>query len=320
MAQVSFVQDLTFLLFLIRERESTTGNRKGIIYEANERLDALMRAGLNTSRYEAKKARREAGERLWAYSDGVIHSHGTRNAYQQHVMAFIQWARSNYEVRRLSVLDERAGVLATEYLNERLDAGKSPYTLQAERAALRLFFSDRQLAGQVSIPERKGENITRSRKPTVRSREFQPANWQSLISFLRATGLRDNEVKLLQVEDIMDSGPTTGGPEITIKKGHAKGGRPRQVPVLPGHEGDVLPLREGRDPLEQVFPRIPSRLHAQEHRRAYAQAYYQHLSGRELPPTNRRLKRSDYDEAAVLQVSQALGHNRKDVVLRNYLR
>ena len=133
-------------------------------------------------------------------------------------------------------------------------------------------------------------------------------------------GLRDQELKRLQVEDILEYGETTGGPEITVKKGHAKGGRPRQVPILPGHEHDVLPLREGRDPKELVFARIPSRLHAQEHRRAYAQAYYQCLSGRELPPTNRRLRRSDYDEAAVLQVSEALGHSRKDVILRHYLR
>jgi integrase len=279
-----------------------------------------MQAGLGESRFEAKKARREAGERLWAFSDGKIHSHGTRNAYQQHVMAFIQWARSNHGVRRLSILDERADELATEYLSERLVAGKSPYTLQAERSAFRIFFDNRLLAESVVIPERKGENITRSRRPTKRSREFQPANWQHIIKFLQATGLRDAEVKRLQVEDILEHGPATGGPEITIKKGRAKGGRPRQVPVLPGREQDVLPLRVGRDPQELVFPRIPSRLHPQQYRRAYAQAYYQHLSGRPLPPTDRRLKPSDYDKAAVLQVSQALGHNRRDVVLRNYLR
>ncbi|GLV54397.1 hypothetical protein KDH_12440 [Dictyobacter sp. S3.2.2.5] len=296
------------------------GNRKGIIYEANERLDALMHEGLNTSRYAAKKARREAGESLWAFSDGVIRSHGTRNTYQQHVMAFIQWARSNYEVRRLEVLDRRADELATEYLNEHLDAGKSPDTLQTERSALRLFFRIRLLAECVCIPERKRENITRSRKTTIREQQFQPANWAPLIAFIQATGLRANELRQLQVEDILVYGPTTGGPEITIKKGHAKGGRPRQVPVLPGHETDVLPLLDGRNPQDLVFPRIPSRLHPQKYRRAYAQAYYRHLSGRELPPTHRRLRRSDYDEEAVLRVSRALGHNRKDVVLRNYLR
>ncbi len=273
---------------------------------------------MGESRFDAKKERREAGEKIWSFSDGKFHSHGTRNSYQQHILTFIQWARATHAVRRLDVLDQRADELATEYLSDRLTQGKSPSTLKTERAALRFFFDNRDLASQVDLPARKREDITRSRKPTIRAREFQPANWPHLIKFLQATGLRDNEVKHLQIEDIVKK--ATGEAEIIIKKGYAKGGRPRQVPVLPGHEEDVLPLREGRDPKELVFVRIPSRLHAQQYRRAYAQAYYQHLSGRELPPTGRRLRRSDYDEAAVLQVSQALGHNRKDVVLRNYLR
>lgn len=275
---------------------------------------------IGESRFAAKKARREAGEHIWSYSDGKFHSHGSRNTYQQHVMAFIQWARSTHGVRRLDVLDQRADELATDYLNERLDSTKSPSTLLTERSALRHFFDNRDLAEHVVIPERKREDITRSRKPTVRSREFQPANWQLLLRFVDATGLRDHELRLLQIEDILECGPTTGGPEITVKKGHAKGGRPRQVPVLPGHEYDVLSLREGRDPKELVFARVPSRLHAQTHRRAYAQAYYKHLSKRDLPPSEGRLKPSDYDEAAVLQVSEALGHSRKDVILRHYLR
>ncbi len=299
-------------------RDRQTGNRKGIIYAALERLDAKMSIG--ESRYAAKKARREAGENTWAYSDEKLHSHGIRNTYQQHVMAFIQWARATYEVRRLDILDQRADELATEYLNERLDTAKSPDTLIGERSALRHFFEQRDLAERVAIPERKRENITRSRKPTVRSREFQPAHWQPLIRFLDATGLRDAEVKRLQIEDILAIGPETGGPEVTVKRGHGKGGRPRQVPILPGHEAEVLALREGRDPEEVVFPRVPSRVHAQSHRRNYAQAYYIHLSGRTLPPAKGRLKRSDYDETAVLKVSRALGHNRKDIVLRNYLR
>src|SRR5260370_6055670 len=38
-----------------------------------------------------------------------------------------------------------------------------------------------------------------------------------------------------------------------------------------------------------------------------------------LPPSGKRLKPGDYNAEAVQQVSKALGHNRKDVVLRHYL-
>ena len=293
-------------------------NREGLVYAVKKRLNDKMELG--KSRYALKHARREAGETVWAYSDERIHSHGTRNTYQRTLVAFAKWAGKKYGVRFLKELDARAEELATEYLNKRLAMHKKADTLQTERSALRLFFSRRDLAAQVIIPQRTRENITRSRRPTVRSREFQPANWQPLIRFLDATGLRDAEVKRLQVEDILVHGPETGGAEVTIKKGHGKGGRPRQVPVLPGHEGDVLPFREGHDPQERVFARVPSRIHAQAHRRNYAQAYYKHLSRRELPPVQGRLKRSDYDEEAVLNVSRALGHNRIDVVLKSYLR
>jgi integrase len=295
------------------------GNRKGIIYEANERLDALLQVGLGTSRYEVKQARRAAGYHLWTDSSGLIHSHGTRNAYQEHVMHFIQWARTHYAIRRLDVLDARADEVATEYLSDRLIQGRSPYTVQAERSALRLFFSQQNLADAVVIPARKRENITRSRGAALRDRDFQPANWQPLLGLLAATGLRRAEVTLLQVEDI-EQGALTGKLEVVVKAGHGKGGRPRRVPVLPGQEPAFLALIEGRAPQERVFARVPSHLDIHALRRQYAQAYYCLLSGRVLPPATGRLKPSDYDEAAVLEVSRALGHNRKDIVTRHYLR
>ncbi|HVB25467.1 MAG TPA: hypothetical protein VNG51_26255 [Ktedonobacteraceae bacterium] len=92
------------------------------------------------------------------------------------------------------------------------------------------------------------------------------------------------------------------------------------MPVLPEYRQEVLALKEGRNPQEFVFPRIASHLDIHAIRRMYAQAYYCYLSGRNLPSPVGRLKRADYDEHAVLQVSRALGHNRKDIVLRHYLR
>lgn len=294
-----------------------SAHHKSIIRESLDRLHEKMAIG--SKRREAKDARRATGEQSWSYSTERIHSYKTRSTYQEHILHFVTWARATHNMKSLSQLDPRADELACEYLQKRLDEQKSPYTVQAERSALRLFFGNRQLAARLVIPERRRENIVRSRKATVREREFQPANWQHLIRFLQATGLRRDEVRLLQVEDIWHN-PAHERLEVAIKKGHGKGGRPRSVPVLPGHEAEVRALVEGRDPQERVFPRIASHLGIHALRREYAQAYYQFLSGRKLPPTIGRLKRSAYDEAAVLEVSQALGHNRKDVVLRHYLR
>ncbi len=106
-----------------------------------------------------------------------------------------------------------------------------------------------------------------------------------------------------------------------MKVRNGKGGKSRTVPVLVGHERDVLCLREGRQDDELVFSRIPKHLDVHSYRRAYAQALYLSLApGRSLPPPTGHLNPSTYDADAVMAVSEALGHNRKDVVLRHYLR
>jgi integrase len=297
------------------------GHRKSIIRQAIERLDSFR--GIGESRRDAKRAIREAsGERLWTISTGKIHSHTTRRVYQQHVLAFINWAREMHGITRLENLDERADELATSYLEFQMIEGKSAYTLQTERSALRLFFQRRNLAQTVTLPRRKRENITRSRLVVAQDRHFQAANWQQLIRFLVATGLRRNEVRVLQVSNIVacDVDPEYAG-QTTVKVRNGKGGKSRTVPVVTGHEQDVLCLTEGRHADERVFSTIPMHLDVHSYRRVYAQSLYLALApGRSLPPSTGRLKQSDYEVDAVLQVSRALGHRRRDVVLNHYLR
>ncbi len=246
------------------------GSRKSIIREAIERLDSLMAIG--QSRFQAKQARRATSpEEGWTVSTGKIHSHTTRKVYQQHVLAFINWARTNRGIMRLAWLDERADELVTHYLVAHVAAEKSAYTLQTERAALRLFFGNWSLAATVRIP-------TRTRSTTGDGTLF-----------------------------------------VHVKKG--KGGKAREVPVLFGHEEDVLVVVRGRAPDDKVFDRIPGHMDVHSYRRDSAQRrYLQHAPGQVLPPLEGRLGCDDYDPVAVQRVSWALGHNRRDVVLRHYLR
>ena len=291
-------------------------HQKSIIEEALERLDSLKAIG--ESRREAKALLRGEGFRQWSISTGKIHSHITRQVYQQHILLFINWARESFEIKRLQELDDQAEQLVVLYLQMQIEAHKSPYTLQAKRSAFRLFFGNPHLAKELPLPPRRREQIRRSRVPVKRDRDFQPANWQALIGFLQATGLRRAEIRQLQVEDIQLD-PATGRVEVLIQKGRGKGGRPRRVPVLPGKEALVLAHKDERSPEERVFPRIPSHLDIHAIRRQYAQAYYHCLTAQALPLTDGRLHFEDYNEAAVLLVSQALGHNRKDVVIYHYL-
>ncbi|GHO78252.1 hypothetical protein KSD_60230 [Ktedonobacter sp. SOSP1-85] len=99
-----------------------------------------------------------------------------------------------------------------------------------------------------------------------------------------------------------------------------KGGKVRQVPVILGQEATVLSLVQGRNEEEKVFPHISSHLDIHAYRRQYAQTLYRELSGLPLPPSAGRLPRGILDEQAILAVSRAIGHNRRDVVLTYYLR
>jgi integrase len=250
----------------------------------------------------------------------MIHSFKTRTVYQAHVVRFVRWARSIHQVKALSQLDPQAEALATEWLQAQLAEGKSPYTLQAERAALRLFFGNRTLAQDVAIPRRTREHITRSRGPAAHDRHIQLANWQPLIRFLQATGLRRNELRTLRDQDIIRD-DLEYLDEVVVKVRNGKGGKARTVPVLPGREADVRAVLSGSDPEALVFSRIPKHLDVHSYRREYAQALYQHYApGRGLPPAQGRLKPGDYDRDAAQRVSWALGHNRIDVVIRHYIR
>ncbi len=290
-------------------------HRKSIIKEALDRFDSLMAIG--ESRREAKQERRSTGERIWTFSTGRIHSYKTRTTYQEHVLRFIGWARQTYQIKRLEDLDLRSEELASYYLQTQKEALKSPYTLQVQRSAFRLFFGNRSLAEEIQIPRRTRTSITRSRGPVAHDRHFQPNNWQPLLSFLQATGLRRIEVTHLKCGDVLQS--QDGGLLIVVRNG--KGGKSREVPVLPGRELDVLQMVAGLDPETLVFDHIPKHLDVHSYRRGYAQALYLHYAPeRELPPVTGRLKPTDYDRTAVQRVSWALGHNRLDVVLRHYLR
>ncbi len=290
------------------------GKRPSIIKAALNRLDEKMAVG--ESRFAAKLAAREANPNLWSFSTGRMHSYTTRSVYQQQVLAFVNWCRTGHSIRSLEQLDANAPVLASRYLDERLAAGQSPYTLQTIRSALRLFFANRELAQDIVLPPRFREGITRSRGAAKRDAGFQPAHWQPLIAFLQATGLRRKEVSVIRVRDVQIN--DEGRAEVQIFSG--KGGRPRTVVARPGHDEALLDVVRGRNPEERVFPRIPSLLDVHALRREFAQGLYQELSGRALPSTIGRLHSEDYDMGAVALVSHALGHNRLDVVLRHYLR
>ncbi len=291
------------------------GNYPSLIHFVIKRLDSLMAIGI--SRHQEKIAIREATEeKSWKVSVGKIFSHTTRKVYQQQVLAFIKWVQATYQITRPACLDERADELVCEYLRKGIAEGRSPYTLQTQRSALRLFFGW-QIASSVDLPKRKREAITRSRLPVKQDRHFQPNNWPNQVLFARATGLRWAELRDLRIGEVYKNECQ----HLVVYVRNGKGGKSREVPVLPEYEQDVLSVIQGREREEHVFDHVPTAMDVQSYRRSSAQVRYQHHArNRPLPPAQGRLKPTIYDASATKKVSKALGHQRKSIVLTHYLR
>jgi hypothetical protein len=290
-----------------------------LIREALRRFDGLKAFG--ESRHALKAEQRDelraAGATIaWSHSTGKIHSLGTADTYKRQVLDYCAWAREMHGVRHLANLDNRAAELAAAWLSQQLAEHKSPHTVQMQRFALRMFHADRALGTDVAIPSRRREAITRSRGETAADRRIDPARWHALIAFLHATGLSRREVASLRVSQVDDA----EGRALSIWVPNGKGGKARTVIVLFGAEDAVRQAIAGKQPEDKVFERIPVVLDVHACRRSYAQALYQALSGRPLPPATGRLPPGSYDRAAVEMVSWSLGHRRTDVVLRHYLR
>ena len=128
------------------------GKRPGAKYVAVQRLDTLMADG--TKRSEAKAEARMRGESLFAFTDNRIHAFETRTTYQGIVMRFLVWCRDRHNLRDMAHIDARADELTSLYLTERIAQGYSAWTLQTERSALRMFWSDRNLAALSRMRER----------------------------------------------------------------------------------------------------------------------------------------------------------------------
>ncbi len=295
------------------------GKRPGAKYLAVHKLNEQMSTPDMPlhGRRQAKDAAKARGESLISWTDGKIRAFETREGYQKIVMRFVTWCQHTWDLHDPDVIELFANRLVTAYLRQRLEEGKSAWTLKTERSALRLFFGDRTLAKDLELPARRRENIKRSRRPAKRDRQINLANWQHVIQFCLATGMRREELRDLYVREVEDDPERPGRLIVRVRRG--KGGKQRAIHVFPGREQAVRSQIEGRDPNAHVFERISGLLDIHSYRRQFAQDLYERLAGKPLPSIGGRLNAADLDKDAALAVSRELGHNRIDTMFGYYL-
>ena len=262
-----------------------------------------------------------------------IFSWSTYKSYTRHAAYFLTWAKQTYNCKTL----QQARQYADEWLQTRIDAGLSAYTIKLELAALCKLYGD-TAADYIPTPPRLRKNITRSRGKVARDAHFSEAKNEAFCLFARCTGLRRAEMKALTCEklchaDTLSQGDKLGQGEdyqwyIHVNK-MSKGGRPRYAPIIgTPDEVDFVVNMMKRAGNGRVWDKVPQ-CDIHNFRSEYATAIYlKHCRPvKSLPKEERYCCRKDrkgtwFDRRAMGYASAALGHSfgRCSVVGEHYLR
>jgi integrase len=236
------------------------------------------------------KAHAEGRTGFGVAPEGVF-SVDTFAGYRQVAHEFASWGKENGNLHTM----QEASVYVGQYLQERIDQGKSAWTIQKDRSALRKIFRDPELAWEIEVPKRKLKNIKRSRYSVKMDQDFKEENHRDLVDFSNATGLRRHELAAIQPEDIYWKKE-----KLIVFVRQGKGGKAREVTVLGCMRQRLLEIISGKEPRKPMFPDIPTRMDVHSYRAKYARA------------------RIEQDGASELEVSHDLGHNRVDVIRGHY--
>lgn len=270
------------------------------------------------------------------------------NSYKTYLKQCKQYARWLKEEKGINKIDDinKTEQYAKEYIQKRLDDGKSIYTVKMERSALGMLYG-KQI--DIKLPSRTPDQITRSRKETKNDRYItRDGKYKDVFTISIATGSRRKDISKLCVNNFRE---VDGKLYVFFEK--SKGGRDRLTPVLEKYEKDVRDIIEQAkaDGKTRLFNHIPKEIDVHGLRREYCQGLYDEIKdNKELRneilknyPERRELKtQKDKDGNTVTKeiksdvykdrsgnvwkrddiyvLSQALGHNRLDVSITHYLK
>lgn len=266
-----------------------------------------------TSKHEDAQAAKEAGLNPSEVTFKKIYSCKTYENYFKEGVRYMNWCKAEHGC--VSVADAKQ--YAQEYVQHQIDRGMSPSTVKTRAAALGKIYQDSVLA-KMQTPDRNRSEITRSRDVVARDAHFSESKHSDFVEFCRSTGLRRHEVAKLKCEQLVERDG-----RLWIEGIKGKGGKVRDVPVT-GNEAVVRKLMSGEG---KVFPGgLPNYADIHSYRADYACRVYLENARpiEELTHDEKYFCRKDmagmvYDRAAMRIASNALGHERINVIASNYL-
>lgn len=280
-----------------------------------EQLKAILRPmrAYGVSKHDDAQAAKEAGLNPSEVTFKKIYSCKTYENYYKEGCRFMKWARSEHKCETVA----EARQYAEEYVQVQIERGMSPSTVKTRAAALGKIYQDSILA-KVETPDRQRSEITRSRNVVERDSHFSQANNRDFIEFCRSTGLRRHELAGLKCDQLVEHDG-----RIWIEGVKGKGGKVRDVPVT-GNQELVRKMMSGEG---KVFPKgLPNYADIHSYRADYAcRVYLEHARPLgELERSEKYYCRKDmagtvFDKEAMRITSNALGHNRIEIIASNYL-
>ena len=283
--------------------------RKSLHQQIYNNLTEKFRNGKGQSRHEHKKAGTDRD---------LIFSEKTYRTYMNECDKFAKWCKTNYSCTNLRQCKKRI----EEYLNYMIDEGRSAWTISTSASAIAKLYGIKTTDLKIELPTRKRADIKRSRLEVEKDKhisEEKRAYWENIGSCI---GLRISELKAVRGTDLVCIDDTY---YINVRRG--KGGKQRQARVIGTEEqiNNIVNMFQGAKN-GYVFNNIPQAIDNHHSRAIYATNYYNMVARNvdELDFSEKYICRKDkrgqtYDRKAMLEVSQALGHNRIDIIAYNYL-
>ncbi len=285
------------------------GHRKSIVRQAADRLQSMAAYGQSKHVDKTVNGGKPARDKIYSVS--------TMHGYKSAAVQFVSWVRSEYGCRTLDEARQYTGV----YLLGRQDSGLSAWTVRRDAAALAKLYQCKTTELGARLPKRQRKDITQHRTGAEKGHFSEEKN-ENLVKLCKSTGLRRHEVAALRPEDVYRG--ADGHVYVFVRQG--KGGKARTVQAISEEPLKIAcKARENRQ--GTVITHVPKYAPIHAYRREYAQNFYAQkardvsmLPRAEIYYCRRDKKGTTYDKAAMLQVSQQLGHNRLDVVAASYLR
>ena len=247
-----------------------------------------------------------------------IYSVKTYEQYVEHCTRFGEWCKVNYGKKDLKECRE----YIREYLDE-YSQGKSPWSIRTVKYALQKLYDaiDPGFKVYYDAPKRQRVDIVKNRTPIAEVKGFNYKKYKTELNFGCVTGARKSAMLKLRYSDIYEK---DGAVYVHFHKD--KGGKTRDVKILDKYAKFIKSFIGKGAPDENIFKSLPCRFPEHSCRRFFANDYYNTIARNPntLPKSEKYICRKDksgieYDRKAMLEVSEALGHGRVDVMALHYL-